>query len=344
MTTRSFIASVVCIFFSLAYKGDHALSADYLAGCDVGCEVYYEFPQRYKEHIKEMSEDELSKIVQDMEGQRFLEIDEVSLEPAEMGRFVSERLNIEFLIRDIDASQFSVTLISQKDRGRYIEEELLFDDSHIGSFLVLKLVPKRHGLQKHGLLPAIIGLHGHGETVYAFRDEHMGRELAEEGFIVILPDFKVIRIPPVDLPDGCRLEDIDGKISHYLMLKGFRLGGIRVYQTLLVLKYLQDDGRVDVERIGLIGHSGGSQMAGLVVWVAGGFIKAIVRDMELDFRDIMNDTVHCQTLPSLVPYTKFLGHPDRLGIKTLIVPYGFEGYWNQRKIKEFLLDTLLTTE
>jgi dienelactone hydrolase len=64
---------------------------------------------------------------------------------------------------------------------------LLFEDAQVGTFSVLLLIPE--GGEPH---PAIVGLHGHGDSKEIFKQKYFGEDLVKEGFVVIMPSFRAI--------------------------------------------------------------------------------------------------------------------------------------------------------
>ena len=197
---------------------------------------------------------------------------------------------------------------------------MLFEDEHVGIFNVLMLIPKQKKIRQ---LPAIIGLHGHHNSSWIFRDNYMGIDLVREGFIVIMPCFRAMSRKDTD-------------VSKKLYLNGFTLMGIRVYETLLLIKYLNYIGEVDNEKIGIISHSGGGAVANLVVRLTDA-INAQVTDTSSDYLD---DHFHCETIPNLSYYHKTINDIDSLNIPVLQVSYGYPGDKIRQEIIEFFITNL----
>ncbi len=183
------------------------------------------------------------------------------------------------------------------------------------------LIPK----EKKNQSPAIIGLHGHGDTSLTFKNEYMGIDFVEQGFVVIMPSFRSM---------WC-----DEKLSKELLLNGFTKMGFRVYETLLLIKYLTYLDEVDNDNIGIIGHSGGSSVAHLVVRITDS-IKVQVSDHCTNWLDMCGDAnkIHCETIPYLTYYSDEIQISDYVDIPVLKVPYGFGE--NKELITEFFNDHL----
>jgi len=256
---------------------------------------YYKFPEYFKNYGKKISREELSRQIK--EAILNTKSTMVDLGFSELKKIILECLNIEFLLEDINSRSLMVTTIEETDHGEYIEKKLLFEDKVIGIFDVLILIPKQISKQ----LPAIIGLHGHGESSVDFRDKYGGIEFVQNGFIVIMPSFRAM--------NGDKEEF---KLSEMLMLEGFTLMGIRVYEVLLLVKYLINHDNVDNSRIGVIGHSGGGSVANLVFRISD-FIKVKFSDKPADslkgwvdrienLEPYPASSIHCETVPCLSYY------------------------------------------
>jgi len=124
-------------------------------------------------------------------------------------------------------------------------------------------------------------------------------------------------------------------VSTHLLRNGFTLMGIRVYEALLAAKYLRGLPTVDPHRVVIVGHSGGSSTANLVVRVTDWF-AAEVADHEVDYRDVCDGLVHCETVPALVPLAADVNDDATLAIPRLYVPYGLRGAETRQRVLAFL--------
>lgn len=192
-----------------------------------------------------------------------------------------KELNIGFLLKRLD---WVVTIVAEHPYPDYIEKELLLTNSEIGTFSVLLLVPEK----EHRC--AIIGLHGHRYDNTGFRDRYGVKEWPKQGFTVAMPTFRAM---------GCdATEEI---ITTELALKGFTLMGLRIYETLVLIEYLKRQPIID--RIGIMGHSGGSDVAYLTS-IINQDIKALAFDMYPKLSNLCEGRIHCETIPSLAGYDK----------------------------------------
>lgn len=235
---------------------------------------------------------------------------------------IVQELGIGFLLEGINRRKLAVNTTATRKYGKYEERELIFTDPQVGSFSVLLLVPNK----KKGPYPAIIGLHGHSGSGRGFRDYGFGKELASEGFVVIMPDFRAM----------C-LDAVEEQISRELYLNGFTLMGLRTYETFLLIKYLKYKDLVNERGIGIMGHSGGSVVAYLASIISPD-LRAVVYDMRPIFR---TRGIHCQTIPGLVYYAPQMNGPAALKIPSRKFKYAYTGQDDEKDVIDFFKEKLM---
>ena len=77
------------------------------------------------------------------------------------------------------------------------------------------------------------------------------------------------------------------------------------------------------EKIGLIGHSGGSSTGNLTVRIEPKF-KAFVSDNQVDwYKSSDTEPYHCETAPALYPYHDLINDFTTSVTPVLQVPYGY---------------------
>jgi len=237
---------------------------------------------------------------------------EVSQE--EFRSLIIDALNNAFMLDGLDARPLQVTIFAESEDSGTTSRRLIFSDPLVGEFEALELEPVGSAR-----LSAIIGLHGHFDTPEVFAKNFLGAELAAEGYLVIMPQFRAMAcVGPED------------EISRTLIYGGFHMMDMRVYETLLVLKYLRSLDRVDAARIGILSHSGGSSTANLVVHLTGG-IAAQVTDYYVDWRDRcigppLDLPVHCETVPGLFPLSTTFPDDRFAPVPRLSIPYAENGF------------------
>ena len=227
---------------------------------------------------------------------------------------IIDALNIGFMLDGLDARPLQVTVFAETEDAGTVSRRLIFNDPLVGEFEALQLEPS--GTQP---VPAIIGLHGHFDTPAIFAANYLGAALAAEGYLVIMPQFRAMNcFGPED------------QISRSLIYGGFNLMSMRVYETLLLAKYLRSVDRVDSGHIGILSHSGGSSTANLVIHLTHG-IAAQVTDYYVDWRDRCvpppaNLPVHCETVPGLFPLNTTFPDDRSAPVPRLSVPYAETGF------------------
>lgn len=294
----------------------------WIDGCGSGCSnAYLDFIRRHRRpHGRAVAEEDLEAEVRAMAVARPPE--RVGLQRRELRDELVRRLNIGFLLDGGHQRGLAVSVLGERRRPGFLQRKLLFWDPEVGSFEGSLLLPAHAGAR-----PGIIALHGHRDTDESFIDEFPAAQLALEGFVVLLPRFRAM---------DCSVEE--AAIARELLRNGFTLMGLRVYEVLLMKKYLQQLPQVRPDRLGIIGHSGGSAVASLVVWIDDGF-RAQAGDHRTDFRDeCRHGRWHCETIPGLFPLSADINH-----LETLPLPFHGSHYRFQegaRPIVEFFRERI----
>ncbi|OGS13262.1 MAG: hypothetical protein A2234_03215 [Elusimicrobia bacterium RIFOXYA2_FULL_58_8] len=238
------------------------------------------------------------------------------------GRIIRE-LHIAFLLNALDSRELTVKTLYSRTHSGYTEKKISLTDPQAGEFFALLLFPDKAAAQ----YPAIVGLHGHGGAP----DTGIGIAMAREGFAVALIYFRAM--------NGGRAEKTS---TEKLYANGFTLMGLRVYETLLLVKYLKSAGFIDPGRIGIMGHSGGTSVARLVSWLNPGFYAAAY-DMRVSFLRRFEDRpegVHCETIPALAYYDPQINDLAALPFYAREFRYGYAGPGEQRELVRFFKDNL----
>ena len=235
----------------------------------------------------------------------------VDPEPAEMLRAqIVKALNLGFLVDGLDERPLVATTIRVDEADTYTETEVLFTDPWVGTFEGILLVPKGEGP-----FPAVLAIHGHDDTAAIYRDDYHGGDYPAHGYAILMLTMRAM---------GLDLGQSEHWIARELMLAGFDLIGLRVYESMLGLKYLRYLPEIDDARIGLIGHSGGSSASNLTVRVDPG-IAAYVSDYNVDYCEWGTpwEPYHCETAPDVYPYYPLIRDFSTCATPVLQVPYRY---------------------
>ncbi len=240
---------------------------------------------------------------------------------------IIEGLDIDFLIDGLNERELKVTTVMINESKEITEKMLVFTDPYVGKFHVSLLIPKK----KQFPLPSIIALHGHiasySNLTFSFAHRYF---LAKNGFVVIAPFFRAM--------DGAAPEI---NISTELAESGLSLMGLRVYETLLVEKYIRSLEIVDNQRIGLMGHSGGSTTVALSAWVSQDF-KTLAKDMGVFLlawgEEFQSEDFHCQDIPRLAYFEPQIANLSSVIHAKKEFNYGYEN--QQYELLEFFTTSL----
>jgi hypothetical protein len=295
----------------------------WVRGCGKVCEGgYRDFVALHSGKAPSLGWRQTLKILRNSSGR-----DRSQSSPLERGRLaerIRSALAIDELLTGIDERVLVVAEITQRSLPGVVEHRLLFGDVEIGTFEALLLLPSTPGPH-----PAIIGLHGHRDDADVFAAEYMGHRLAGRGFVVLVPTLRA---------HDCSVGE--SLVALRLLRNGATLMGLKVYETLLLVKYLDSLSEVEPGRIGILGHSGGASIANLVVRLSDRF-GAKVTDLRIDYDNRCGPLgVHCETVPAMIPLTEAIDDERLLSIPSLEVPYGFPEPASRKQIEAFFQTSL----
>ncbi len=248
------------------------------------------------------------------------------MDAAALRSAIVDGLNIGFMLKGLDSRKLQVKEAVDSRRAGYLRRRLLFRDPFIGELEAWLLLPSTSAA---GGLPAVLGLPGHGDTASDFENTHLGADLARAGYIVLIPVFRVYS-----------LDKEERDLSLRFLRGGFTLMGLRVYETMLALKYLRALKEADSSKIGVIGHSGGSVVANLLVRLTGG-IAAQAGDYRIDYLAAADGTENSEHLPAIFPLSGTINNLATLPFPHLTVQYGFTDPVSRRQVLDFFSAALL---
>ncbi|NLI60137.1 MAG: dienelactone hydrolase [Clostridiales bacterium] len=216
-------------------------------------------------------------------------------------------------------------VIEEREYRDYFLQRVVYDSDEYLSIPAYILKPK----DVSGELPAIVACHGHGygskEIVGLNPDgtdnhddpgyqKNFAIELVKRGFFVIAPDL-------LGFGDR-RLEEDKNKeanenschmISTYLLMLGKTIAGLRIYDIMRTIDYLESRDDVDNERIGCMGISGGGLVCGFTTALDSRIKAAVISGYTSTFIDSIMSIWHCvdNFIPGIVKKAEM---PDLLGL------------------------------
>lgn len=220
------------------------------------------------------------------------------------------------------------TVNRRKRMEGYRRERVVFQSRPNLSVAAWVLIPD----ELTGPAPTMICLQGHGagkDDIVGFDDEGQPRaeyggyqndfaiQAVRRGFLVIAPDMFSFgeRRDPADVKQGrrtssCRMPSMAG------ILLGRTVPGIRVYDVMRCIDYLETRPECDPKRIGCMGISGGGTITTFATAVEERIQAALISGYLAHWRDSIMPMRHCEDnyVPGILQYAEM---PD---IATLIAP------------------------
>ena len=246
----------------------------------------------------------------------------LNLSREELRAAIMARLHVDFILDYLRTNSPTHKVLSVQSFENYSEELILVQDFYVGNFSVLMLLPH---VDDDAPLPAVVIMHGHGSNPQRAKGNRYGEELVRAGFVVAIPEFRAM---------NCDEEETN--VSKTLLLHGFTLEGLHVYETLLVLKYLKEHPFVDKKRIGAISHSGGSSILHLVVRLSD-TVKSMLTDYPANYLNFCGENgIHDETIPRLKKYTAAINNYKTLAIPVKEVPYNYQRNGTKIEAKEII--------
>jgi len=220
-------------------------------------------------------------------------------------------LNMEFLMAGFNKRLLTVIKVREESFSTYNEEEYLFNDPWVGTFKGILQKPKGAGP-----FPAVLAIHGHGQDALTYMADFSTHRFPEKGMAILA---LTMRANGVDVN-----EDL---VTRQLLLNGFTFVGIRNYEALLGFKYLRWRDDIAKNRIGLIGHSGGSVNSNVLIRNEFLF-KGYVSDCTGAYINDWNDIIFDDSVPGLIVYHLLINDFTTSETPVLKVPYGYEDSWD----------------
>ena len=240
--------------------------------------------------------------------------------PGKLKDLIEKTLRWKTLVNFLEKGKPKVEILDESFQDGVIYRTLRIEDQLVGTFQALFLLPGKIAKP----FPAILGLHGHGGSPDSFSELLMGHSLAKIGFAVLLPQLRAME------------NRYEREIGRNLFLHGFHLMGLRIYEAALCLEILKSNPAIDTKRIGLLGHSGGSAIAHLLLKLRNEF-KACVTDYDSSLHFPWEEFC-CEAVPELAPFAHIINDRTLFSCKALKAPYHFSP--NEKQILSFFKTSL----
>ncbi|MBZ0273873.1 S9 family peptidase [bacterium] len=229
--------------------------------------------------------------------------------PDVLAKKLANRLNIEFLLDRLERRRMTVEVVSTRVDADSCEKEILILDEDVGAFRVVILAPR----DPEEFLPAIVAAHGHGDSIEIFRTDYGGETYPAHGYLIAMVSGRAMLA-----------DKVESDISRRLLLAGFSLLSLHVYEQLLAHRYVASLTAVEPDRIGLIGHSGGAVVANVTVRVRPRAFHALVSDSDANYLDrAPNDPYQNSTVPAIYAYSAIINQFSTAPLHVLRPAYGF---------------------
>ncbi len=239
-------------------------------------------------------------------------IDNDHLSDSALREKIINTLNLSFLLNGMDDRILEARTVHEIDAGAYLKKRILLSDPLIGEFEILFFTPKTAGPH-----PAVIAAHGHGESADLFVSEFGLKQFPEKGYALAAPTFRVMGA-----------DASEDRLVRELMRRGFTLMSIRIYEILLIRKYLLSKDEIIGSRIGLLGHSGGSIAGNLVVRIDNGF-AAYVGDCKGSYLGVYEDKYLLDEFaPRLFTIHRQINDLTTTKTPTKKIPYAKDKHWD----------------
>ncbi len=193
-------------------------------------------------------------------------------------------------------------------RGASSLRSLEARDPLFGAWPAVRLAPPAPGPH-----PAVLLLHGHGDTLEEALTLRFGDALAGAGFVVLAPSIRAYW-------DG----DCEDEAAWSLLEAGLTLLGVHLAEAARAVEQLRADPEVDPARIFVVGHSGGSTLARVLPAVAP--VAGVISDGPPSFGTLPPDErIGDDFVPALRPLGGLLGGDGALGVPAASLAVGPEG-------------------
>lgn len=246
------------------------LDIDYMPDClmkskrgwwDGDCTKPYEATlARIAASVPPISMDEISAMAEDPES-RFGPPWTYEKDNHDLTARLTELLGIGPLWDELKRSALDVRILAVVPEGERCRQTLIFDHPLTGPFRVELRTPRRQA--RFG---ALVAIHGHGDTPEKMLEEYFRNDFFRNDVVIAAPSVRTFDSGRDELG-----------VSEKFVLAGTGLLIPHTVEQWLVVEYLRTLHYVDAGRVGIFGHSGGSDIAVLTAALRGD-IRAVSID------------------------------------------------------------------
>lgn len=232
--------------------------------------------------------------------------------------------------------ELSPEIIEKKEFSEYTREKIVFDSAPYVSVVGYLLIPKNTDFPA----PAVVALHGHGygkdDIVSIWEDgtersvldgyhKDFGITLTQNGFVTLAIEQACFgeRREPEDIAvnkyqSSCR------KVSFWAMLLGKTVLGMRVWDIIRSIDYLQTRDEVKKDSIGVMGISGGGMTALFSSAIEERIKAAVVSGYLNTFKTSILSIRHCECnyVPGILKYAEMYDIASLIAPRALLIESG----------------------
>lgn len=227
--------------------------------------------------------------------------------PDRFAAAVTDALGVRFLFDQVESVRSAVIFLSPEPHLGHLVHRFLIEDPWVGRFGGSFVLPP--GVGPH---PAVLAEHGHGTDASDWLNTYGGLDYVDAGFVLFAVDHRMMYA-----------DDGESEVGHSLLRAGFTLAGLHIYESLLVHRLMRWHSEVDPERIGLLGHSAGSNRGNLMVRLTDTFGAYVSDNPTLITFDPADPRYFEALVPDLAPWQEALADSGTAASPTLEVEYGF---------------------
>ncbi len=250
--------------------------------------------------------------------------------PEHLGAALWDGVSMGWLMDSLPARDLNVFVLDEVERTTasgvpFRQLSLVLRDRFAGDVPAVLLLP-----EGPGPFPGVVVLPGHAEDAEFHIDNRYGARFPERGMALLAVSFRAYQ-----QGDTVQGPHPDSEAAQRFLCQGMNLMTMRAYEAALGLRALRAHDLVSADRVGVLGHSGGSSAAHLLLWRPEIDVQAWVLDnrpahFDVDLMDPDDPdtvTVDCGVHETLDAATELTADvcmlPEEWGRAVERVPYAY---------------------